>query len=151
MPARAFCPVCVVAVGGGLEISRWLGVDDTITGLWAGGLLVALIVWTLDWMKKKNYNFKQDAVAVVLLYYVLTIAPLYWYHVIGSPFNKIWGIDKLTAGIIVGSIVFQGGSTLHSFLRKKNNNKSFFKMQKTIIPVAALLIASGVMYFITKI
>jgi hypothetical protein len=151
MPARAFCPVCVVAVGGGLEISRWLGVDDTITGLWAGGLLVALIVWTLDWMKKKNYNFKLDTVAVALLYYILTIAPLYWYKVIGNPFNKIWGIDKLTAGIIVGSLVFHGGSMLHSFLRKRNGDKSFFKMQKTIIPVVSLLIASGVMYFITKI
>lgn len=34
--AQAVCPVCTVAVGTGVGLSRWLGVDDTITGLWLG-------------------------------------------------------------------------------------------------------------------
>ena len=36
IPAKAICPVCTVAVGAGIGLSRWLGIDDSITGLWIG-------------------------------------------------------------------------------------------------------------------
>ena len=39
--ALALCPVCAIAVGAGIGVSRWLGVDDTITGVWVGGLIVS--------------------------------------------------------------------------------------------------------------
>ena len=44
--ADAVCPVCTVAVGAGLEGMRLLGVDDVITGIWAGGLTLSLFFWT---------------------------------------------------------------------------------------------------------
>ena len=44
--AFAVCPVCTVAVGAGLEGARLLGVDDVITGIWAGGLTLSLFFWT---------------------------------------------------------------------------------------------------------
>lgn len=39
----AFCPVCTIAVGAGVGIAEKFGVDDTIIGLWVGGLTVSLI------------------------------------------------------------------------------------------------------------
>ena len=53
-PAAAVCPVCTVAVGAGLESARLLGVDDVITGIWAGGLTLSLFFWTAGWLKKHN-------------------------------------------------------------------------------------------------
>ena len=50
--ASAVCPVCTVAVGAGLEGARLLGVDDVITGIWAGGLTLSLTLWTISWLKK---------------------------------------------------------------------------------------------------
>ena len=40
--ALAVCPICTVAAATGIGFSRWLGIDDTITGLWIGGLTVSL-------------------------------------------------------------------------------------------------------------
>ena len=49
--AFAVCPVCTIAIGAGLEGMRMLGVKDVITGIWAGGLTVSLIVWTANYTK----------------------------------------------------------------------------------------------------
>lgn len=53
LPAKAACPVCVVAVGAGLGLSEYLGIDDSIAGIWIGGLLIALTIWTINWFNKK--------------------------------------------------------------------------------------------------
>ena len=37
LDAHSVCPVCTIAVGAGLEGARLIGIDDIITGIWAGG------------------------------------------------------------------------------------------------------------------
>jgi len=66
LPAKAVCPVCVVAVGAGLGLSEYLGIDDSIAGLWVGGLLFALSLWTYDWIKKKTCAKGWDTALLVL-------------------------------------------------------------------------------------
>lgn len=146
----AVCPVCAVAVGAGLGLSRWLGVDDLITATWIGGVLVTLSWWTVEWMDSKNIKFKGRKILVSLGYYLLTIAPLYYYGIMGHPYNTFWGIDKLLLGIIVGSIFFFGGSMLNLWLKKKNGDKVYIKFQRVIIPVAILLLISLAWYLILK-
>ena len=58
------CPVCVVAIGAGLGFSRWFGIDDVVASIWIGALLVAITIWTLVWMKKKNWIFPDDDVVI---------------------------------------------------------------------------------------
>ncbi len=60
------CPVCTIAVGAGIGLSRWLGVDDLISGLWIGGLIVSLIGMTILWLNKKNLknNFLRLAIII---------------------------------------------------------------------------------------
>jgi hypothetical protein len=57
LPAKAVCPVCIVAVGAGLGLSQYLGIDDTISGVWIGGLTAAVAAWTINWFNKKNWSF----------------------------------------------------------------------------------------------
>src|SRR3972149_8560098 len=83
--AYAMCPVCTVAVAAGIGLSRWLGVDDTITGLWIGGLIVALIWWTINWLNKKNIRFKGRKILVVIGYLVLIILPLHFMKILWHP------------------------------------------------------------------
>lgn len=149
-PAQAVCPVCVVAVAGGLEISRWLGVDDSITGLWFGGFLVALTAWTVSWLDKKKINFAYRLPIIALAYYGLTIIPLYWKNIIGIPYNKILGIDKILFGILLGSAIFIGGVKIHSVLKARNNNKSYFPFQRVVIPFLCLTLMTGALYLITN-
>lgn len=146
--AKAVCPVCVVAVGSGVGLCRWLGIDDAITGLWIGGLTVAVIIWFLDWLGKRNIQFKFKKLLVWISFYVFVFLPLYSFDIIGHPFNKIWGIDKLLFGIILGSFAFLFSVFLNGFLKTKNNGKVFFPYQKVVIPVSLLLILSFIFYII---
>ena len=147
---QAFCPVCVVAVGAGLELSNYLGIDDTVTGLWVGALLIAISAWTLDWLKKKKVTFKGETLAVYAGYYLLTIIPLYFAGLMGQAYHSFWGVDKLLLGIIFGSLVFYFGGMWHSRLKRKNNDKVHFPFQKVIVPVGLLLILSVIFYYLTK-
>ena len=147
--AQAVCPVCVVAVSACVGLSQYLGIDDTISGLWIGGLLVSMISWTIDWLKRKNIKFYFRKILVIGLFYVFTIGPLYKSEMIGHPANKLWGMDKLLLGIILGSIFFLLAVFLNSYLKKKNGGKVFFPFQKVVVPVVMLGILSGIFYFLT--
>jgi hypothetical protein len=145
---KAICPLCVVAIGAGLGLSRWLGVDDVVSSVWIGALLVALILWTLVEMRKKNWKFPFDVVVIWLAYYLLTFIPLYYAGIVGHPLNKIFGIDKIIFGIAVGTVVFLLSNWLHLYLKKKNNGKSFFPYQKVVLPVIILALTSLIFYLL---
>lgn len=150
LPAQAVCPVCTVAVGAGVGLSRYLGVDDAITGLWIGGLTVSVIMWTIDWLERKNIRYKFRKISVIFGYYLLIVAPLYYSEIIGHPLNKLWGADKLMLGIIFGSIFFFAGAKIHFYCKEKNGNKVYFPFQKVIFSISPLVVLSAVFYFITK-
>lgn len=150
MAAQAVCPVCTIAVGAGVGLSRWLGIDDSITGLWVGGLIVSFIMWTIRWLENKNIRFKGRDALTATFFYFLTIIPLYFTDILGHPLNKIWGIDKLVLGVTAGSIFFWLGDKLYGYLKSKNDGKAHFPFQKVVLPIIPLLILSAIFYFITK-
>ena len=146
----AVCPVCTLAAAGGLGLSRYLGIDDTVSGLWIGGLVLAAGLWLADWMAKKNWKIPRPKLLSILLILLLTIPPLYRSKMIGLPWNKLWGIDKVVLGAIFGSSLFLAGVFLDKYLRNFHNNKVYFYYQKVIIPVVLLILGSFSFYFITK-
>jgi hypothetical protein len=153
--AHAMCPVCTVAVVGGIELSRYLGIDDSVTGLWVGGLTVSLIFWTIDWLNKRNYRFKGRKILTTVGYYVLIVLPLYFLNIIhfNVPLYKSFcgcGIDKMSVGIASGSIAFLIGALLYEYLKKKNNGHAHFPFEKVVFPIAPLIILSFVFYYLTK-
>lgn len=150
-PALAFCPVCTIAVGAGLGLSRWLKIDDTISGIWIGGLAVSLIGWTINWLTAKNIRFYGRKILVTAVFYILTIWPLYWSGVIGHPYNRFWGFDKLIIGIFFGSLIFLAMGLWHNLLKKKNNGRAHFPLQKVVMPIVGLLVTSFLFYFLTKV
>jgi len=148
--AYAVCPVCTVVVLGGVELSRYLGVDDTVSGVWVGGLIVSSGLWTINWLEKKKWRFKLDIPIIMLAYYLIVIWPLHEWKIIGNPKNMISGFDKLLFGTLIGGMVFAVGVVVHEVLKKKNKNKVYFPYQRVVIPVSTLIIASLIMYFVTK-
>jgi hypothetical protein len=145
---KAICPVCVVAIGAGLGLSRWLGVDDIVSSIWIGALLVSMSLWTIIWLKKKNWVFPYDGIVIFLAYYLLTLVPLYFADIVGHPLNKIWGIDKIIFGSAIGTVFFLLGHWLNLYLKKINNGKVFFPYQKVVIPVVILIITSLIFYLL---
>ena len=142
------CPICTIAVGAGVGLCRYLGIDDLISGAWIGGLLMSLTIWTINWLNTKKIKFLFRKILVFIFWYGISICPLYWLEIIGHPENKFLGIDKLIFGIMSGSVVFLISILFHKFLVKKNREKSYFPFQKVIIPISFLFILSLIFYFI---
>ncbi len=40
--ALAHCPLCVAGAAAGVTLTRWVGVDDSITGVWLAAFLGAI-------------------------------------------------------------------------------------------------------------
>ncbi len=140
---HAVCPVCTIAVAAGLGLSRWLGIDDLITGLWIGGLLVSLTIWTEDWLtKKKFWPVKYRWIATLLAYYALVIIPLYFTSIIGHPLNTLLGVDKLFFGSVLGGLVFYWLGVWAYQQWKTRRGSACFPFQKVVMPLAALLALS---------
>ncbi|MFH1832634.1 MAG: hypothetical protein ABH816_00510 [Candidatus Levyibacteriota bacterium] len=148
--ALAVCPVCTVAVIGGVGLSRWFGIDDTITGLWIGGLTVSMIMWTISFLDSRKIVFKGRKIITTLGYYLLIVLPLYKTDIMGHPYNRIWGMDKLLIGIIFGSIFFFMGGIWYFKMKEKNDGRAHFPFQKALMPVIPLVILSIIFWFITK-
>ncbi len=147
--ALAVCPVCTIAVGSGLGLLRAFGVDDIISGLWLGALVVSSILWFLDWMNRKNYNFKFKKIIIWVSFYLLFIYPLYLMGYGGESMFPL--VDRLLLGVIIGSVVFLLSIAADHYLRKINENKVVFLYQKVIVPVAFLFIASIVTHLVIQI
>lgn len=148
LTVQAVCPVCTVAVGAGVGLSRWLGVDDLITGLWLGGLVVSLIYWTVTWMHKHAIKFKHMPLVIAFSYYLLAFVPLYMAGITGHPGNQFVGMDKLVLGAIVGSIAFLGGAWAYETIKKKNQGHAYFPFQKVLMPIFPLIVISLLVYFL---
>lgn len=154
--AHAFCPVCTVAVGTGVTFSRYLGVDDVISGVWIGGLILSSALWLKDilkkklrkYLKKKPFLKKVLPMSVIVLTFALFIIPLMFTGIIGNDLNKYYGIDKVVLGIILGIIAFWIGASINTFLYQKNCNKAYIPFQKVEIPVMLLLLTTIILYLI---
>lgn len=146
----AVCPVCTVAVGAGLGFLRVWGVDDLITGLWFGALIVSSIAWFIDWLNRKNVHFLFRKILVIASFYIIFIWPLYFLgYMVGAP--TIWKIDKLLWGVLLGTFIFIVSIFSDKYLRKINNNRIMIIYQKVIIPIVFLIITSTVVYLLIKI
>ena len=145
----AVCPICTVAVAGGVELSRWLGVDDIIIGLWIGGLAVSLILWTENWLDKKNIKFKGRVYIDVLFYYLLIFLSLYWGNLFNTSY-KIFIFPKILIGIVLGSVSFWWGNEFYVYLKEKNGGRAYFPFQKVLMPIIPLFILSVMFYFLLR-
>ena len=145
----AVCPVCTIAVGAGLGISRALGIDDAVTSVWIGGLILSSSLWLIDWIKKKKPEFpiSKFRVPIIVLMYLLFLVPLWFSKYIGRPYNSIFGIDKILFGTFWGSLAFIFGKWADGKIRQMKG-KQLFVYQKVIFPVSALLATSLILHFI---
>ncbi len=150
LSAWAVCPVCTVAVGAGLEGARLLGVDDVITGIWAGGLTLSLFFWTAGWLKKHGVKSMLWQIVVPFVVYYGLLAAVYLMPGVVFGANTLWGIDKFLLGVIVGTVAFYMGARWYITIKRNNGGHAQFAFQKVIVPLFFLLIATGIFWLITR-
>lgn len=149
VPAKAVCPICTIAVAGGLGISRWIGIDDSVMGIWIGGLILSSGFWMADFISKKTLKIPYPKLLSILVMVLFVVPPLYWSHIMGIVGNTLWGIDKILLGTIVGSGLFFAGMKLDQWLRTTNEGKVYIYYQKVIAPVFFLTLGSFIFFLIT--
>lgn len=157
----AHCPLCTAAAGVGIGAARWLGVDDSIVGLFLGAFIISMGLWFNNILKKRKVNLPFQGFLTVFASFLLTIIPLYLAGVIGNleivkslPELSmlglgVFGIDKLLFGTLAG-IIFVGLSFSFSDYIKKINGRVLFPYQGILFMIAALFILSGVFWAITR-
>ncbi len=151
MPAAwAVCPVCTVAVGAGLEGARLLGVDDVITGIWAGGLTLSLFFWTVGWLKKRGVTNVWLLIVLPLVVYYGLLGAVYLMPGVAFGAQTLWGIDKFMLGVIVGTLAFYLGARWYVKIKRDNGGHAKFAFQKVVVPLSFLLVATAVFWLITK-
>ncbi len=149
--AMAVCPVCTVAVGAGLEGARLLGVDDVITGIWAGGLTLSLIGWTANYMRAHGVRRKFWYAFNFVAYYA--ILALVYFLPLGNPVIKfdalcMWGIDQFLLGTVVGSVTFWAMARWYLMMKEKNGGHAYFPFQKVVMPFGGLLVVTLIFWAI---
>ena len=143
--AEAFCPVCTVAVGAGLEGARVLGVSDVITGLWTGGLILSLAAWTASYMYNHGVRSRLAYILNYVIYYGL-LALVYLLPA-GHPtlqFNAatMWGVDQFLLGAMIGSVVFFAAGKWYEHIKARNGGHAWFPFQKVVWPLGALAVVT---------
>lgn len=148
--AQAVCPVCTLAIGAGVGLSRYLGIDDSISGVWIGGMIVSSAFWLANWATKKKIRILDNKIVSLVIFYLFVLPPLFFTNIMGHPLNTIIGIDKLLIGTVTGSILFLTSVKIDNYLRSQNNGKVHIYYQKVIIPLSLLVFASLIFYVITR-
>jgi len=148
--ALAHCPLCVAGAGVGLTLTRWIGVDDSITGVWLAAFLGATAFWTYSALNKKlkiKENLKVMLKPIIyVLFFILTIWSFYKFNLVVKH-GDIFGIHKLTFGMIVGAIVFYLVDIFDDFLIKRNG-KVFFPYQRIIMSLGSVFFLSIAIYIL---
>lgn len=143
-----------------------MGIDDLISSIWIGGLILSLSFITASWIEKSKWREKiykhlckfkcgltehqSLHVLIVGSMYALGLTPLFLNRTIGIKGNTFWGIDKIILGIAVGSLVFLLGIWADKKVRKSREGKQLFIFQKVAFPVLSLLATSVIFWFLLK-
>ncbi len=145
------CPVCTIAVAAGVGVLREFGIDDAITGLWFGALIISSIAWMIDYLNRKNIHFLFRKILVIITFGLIFIWPLYYWDIMGRPENIMFGIswlDRLLFGTIIGGALFILAIVSNSYLKKINNGEVIIYYQKILIPLIYLIIASTILHLL---
>ena len=144
----AHCPLCVAGAAVGITLTRWVGVDDLITGIWIGGLLGSLSFWFSRILGQKNsiYFSRLMVIFVYILVFILTLWSFFKFNLI-IRMDKILGYDKLTFGMFLGNVVFYLVDVLNSVIKMKNG-KSLFPYQSIVFSLGSMIIMSMFVYIL---
>lgn len=135
----AHCPLCVAGAGVGLSLSRVLGIDDTITGVWIAAVLGASALWLSNMIKKRYVPFQELVIYLFVL--VTTVISFYRFGLINEHNGLLLNLPKLTLGIIVGGVGFWLADKLSGLIRKQRG-KVLFPYQGVVVPLGAMTVLS---------
>jgi len=145
VPVSAHCPLCVAGAAAGITLTRWIGVDDSITGVWIGALLGSMSFWLTSWLLIKSAFLRKWKYRPILkpLIFVLifgsTLWSFYQFNLV-IRMSQLFGLDKLTFGMIAGSLLL--------YLVDVIKIKHYFPYQRIVISLGSMVVLSSAIYIL---
>ena len=148
----AHCPLCTAATGAAVAVTRWYGLDDSIVGVFVGGMVVATGLWTNNLLKRRNKGkgyLPFQSTIVLLASFLLTIITLYFANLLGpnNPY-KIFGVERILFGMAIGIAASFISFKFHDIIRIYNKNRNYLPYQSIMILLLSLVISSSVLYLV---
>lgn len=156
-PVYAHCPLCTAAVGAAAVSAKYYGLDASIIGLLIGAFAISTGLWIGLKIKKEYFKFQLPI--IILSSFLLTVLPLlavssdsFYFPILlfgssGSFLNKVYWIDKMLFGSVIGALITLLAYYIHVYI-KKIKGRVLFPFQGIAITIALLLISSLSLYFI---
>lgn len=158
----AHCPLCTAGAVVGVGTARYLGVDDSIVGVFLGAFIVSTALWFNKWLSKKRVNLPMQEFFLVVISFLLLAVPLYTGGVITNfdmvksmPEHHsmlglgIYGIDKLSFGMIIGSLAVWMTFSFSDFIKKKRG-RVLWPFQGVSFMFITLAVLSLIFWLITR-
>ncbi len=144
----AHCPLCVAGAGAGLTLSRLIGLDDSISGVWLAALLGGMVLWSYSWLVRKIGKGSLPILKplVYLLVFTSTILMFYQFNLVIT-MEKIYGLHKLTFGIVTGGILFYLVDLINDLIIKIRG-KHLFPYQRLATGLGSMIILSYIIYIL---
>jgi len=134
-------PLCAIGIAGGLQISRWLGINDLTLGLWIGALILSLSFQFNRFLIKKGWSFKFSFWLILILTFVFSFMPL-MNDLFSGKASLYCGVPQIIIGAILGGLVLFLADKINDAIIKKHHNRVYFYYQRTIVPIIALILLS---------
>jgi hypothetical protein len=142
-PAYAQCPICIVTVGGGMLLAKKLGVDDLLVSIWISALNVAISFWLATKFSESAFGGKNKFLKNGhLLTAILLATTLVYFQIsgqLGHPANRLFGIDKIIFGQLLGVLAMMIGNHSYWAIKKKLGHTPF-PYAKVVFPVGSVLL-----------
>ena len=139
----AHCPLCTAATIVGVGVTRSLGWDDSIVGVFVGAMIISSALWFNNILKKKNIggNAFLRISSITVATFVLTVLSFYYAGIFG-PANtyRILGIERIIFGTLSGAIVSFAAFFVSNRMKKRNEGKVLFNYQTMILTFGALIL-----------
>ena len=139
----AHCPLCTAATVVGVGVTRSLGWDDSIVGVFVGAMIVSSALWVNNILKKRNTggNVFLRIGSITIATFVLTIFSFYYAGIFGlANTYRIFGIEKIIFGTISGAAVSFAAFVVSNEIKKKNEGKTLFNYQTMALTFGALIL-----------
>lgn len=147
----AHCPLCTGATIVGVSITRTLGLDDSIVGVFVGGMIISTALWADKILKKRGVNGNRALrlTSLIVLTTVLTLITFYYAGLFGRGNSfRIFGIESILVGSISGGILSLGAFYYSNYLKNKNGGRPMFGYQTMTISLVALIANAALFAFI---
>ena len=139
----AMCPLCTAGTIIGVGVTRSLGWDDSIVGLFVGAMIVSTALWINNIMKKRNIggNAFLRIGSITVATFVLTVLSFYYTGIFG-PANtyRIFGMEKIIFGSISGAVVSFAAFFASNEIKRRNGKRVLFHYQSMVLTFGALIL-----------